>query len=309
MEQTKLKRPREEAGIIPANKKPRELPTNEDPKFSPPFLHKSAKAVNDKENQSPFTTGNIKHEYIKAKLEHGESDRHDGQKEPGVHPTKTYKASTPKKRKTRQLDEGWEIFSSTETTGALYLGSCEAAQNLEWLVQSGIFAIINVTAEIPNYFSDLFSYLRIPISDSESTNILQYLPQVHQFISQSLLSGSVLVHCQMGQSRSVTVIQSFLISSHSMSLSNISLLFTSKNVPTKINNGFKSQLMEFERTELKFNSVDLLQLAPRSRKSSVPYAPPPQSTTPRRRTPLAEKTLTNSTRGKPQNPSLFRLAR
>lgn len=53
--------------------------------------------------------------------------------------------------------------------------------------------------------------LREQFNDSEHENIMPKFHDLTDFIKKGLESGSVLVHCKMGQSRSVSIIYAYLI--------------------------------------------------------------------------------------------------
>lgn len=123
----------------------------------------------------------------------------------------------------------------------IYIGDKNDAKNYHQLVQRNITYILNVTPPkeacyktgVPNYFestvasstnkssslsaaaSPSFHYLRIPIYDSaiSMTQLSDSIPQICTFINQAILynQSSILIHCQRGISRSVTVAVIYMI--------------------------------------------------------------------------------------------------
>lgn len=76
------------------------------------------------------------------------------------------------------------------------------------IFRHGIKYIINVTANLPNYFQDDvdFHYLRIGVDDTCSHNLAQFFPDAITFIEKAHAeNANILVHCYAGISRSVTI--------------------------------------------------------------------------------------------------------
>jgi len=102
--------------------------------------------------------------------------------------------------------EGIPIVDEKEDKGGVYLGNMEVAQNLQWLKDTNIIAIVNAASEIKNFYPSEFQYKKLSIIDSSDYKISKHFDEVAGFIDEQRTKGSVLVHCQKGQSRSVTFI-------------------------------------------------------------------------------------------------------
>lgn len=132
--------------------------------------------------------------------------------------------------------------------GYLYLGSRYTASNRNLLDQHGITAVVNVTPDEPNHFSNdsTFSYLSCPINDDPDENISAYFDVASDFIEQARNEGRViLVHCRGGVSRSPTIIIAYLIKYRDMDLQQAFTLVR-KCRRIKPNDGFCKQLIEYE---------------------------------------------------------------
>lgn len=117
------------------------------------------------------------------------------------------KEQKPKRTKEQELFpfEGLEIFDR------IYVGGVNVAKDRELIDQRNIKAIVNATKELPNYYEDdeNFSYFKISVTDSIDSPLSKYFNDATAFMDENLKqseNNGVLVHCQMGQSRSPSVI-------------------------------------------------------------------------------------------------------
>jgi protein-tyrosine phosphatase len=100
----------------------------------------------------------------------------------------------------------------------IYIGDKKSARRKCELQDLGISAIVNCTVEqkqggLSNYFEkdDNFSYFRVPVKDSDQTQICPFFDSACRYIDNALNSGhKVLVHCQ--QVRLKESLQKFLSS-------------------------------------------------------------------------------------------------
>src|SRR5690606_27399214 len=93
-------------------------------------------------------------------------------------------------------------------------------------------------------------YKRITIADSMDTNIRQYFDDCIEFIVDSLKNEgeACLVHCQEAKSRSVTIVIAYAMKELKWSLKKAyEHVHTLKCGSIRVNDGFKRQLMEYER--------------------------------------------------------------
>ncbi|KAK9933480.1 hypothetical protein M0R45_020677 [Rubus argutus] len=131
----------------------------------------------------------------------------------------------------------------------LFLGSIGAANNKEELKKLNVTHILTVANSLPPKYPNDFVYKVLNVMDTESTNLQQHFDECFKFIEEAKTSGGgVLVHCFVGRSRSVTIVLSYLIKKHGMSLSHALEQVRSKRPQAAPNAGFISQLQDFERS-------------------------------------------------------------
>lgn len=94
----------------------------------------------------------------------------------------------------------------------LFLGSAHNAASYVTLLKYNIKYIINVTAEISDYYPSSFTYYRISIRDNNTDSIKDYFEESFDVISYYLNKndGNVLIHCYMGASRSATIAANYI---------------------------------------------------------------------------------------------------
>ena len=91
------------------------------------------------------------------------------------------------------------------------------------------------------------SYHWVKMLDMPQENIKKMFPTFIRIISESMLQGNILVHCQVGMSRSVTAIISYMIAVLGFTVEQ-SLKFIRERRPWACpNNGFMDQLLELQK--------------------------------------------------------------
>lgn len=114
----------------------------------------------------------------------------------------------------KDLYTEYSIFFSepTEIYPRIYLGSAYNASEWNTLTKLNIRFIINVTAEITNYFEEYFEYYRISIKDNNTDSINEYFDESFNNIENFLQNnnGNILIHCFMGSSRSASIAMNYI---------------------------------------------------------------------------------------------------
>ena len=130
----------------------------------------------------------------------------------------------------------------------LFIGDHVAADNKYILSRAGITHILTVGAGLYPKFPQKFTYKWISEIDSPTTNLKQHFAVCYQFISNVVDNGGrVLVHCYAGISRSATVIISYLMRAHELSLPEATSYLRSKRWFIQPNPGFIKQLQQYQK--------------------------------------------------------------
>ncbi|XP_044286244.1 dual specificity protein phosphatase 10 [Varanus komodoensis] len=131
----------------------------------------------------------------------------------------------------------------------LFLGNEHDAQDLEKMQRLNIGYVINVTTHLPlyHYEKGLFSYKRLPATDSNKQNLRQYFEEAFEFIEEAHQCGKgLLIHCQAGVSRSATIVIAYLMKHTRMTMTDAYKFVKGKRPIISPNLNFMGQLLEFE---------------------------------------------------------------
>jgi protein-tyrosine phosphatase len=158
----------------------------------------------------------------------------------------------------------------------VYLGSQADAQQRVQMEKLGITHIINATADLENNFESqnieitdeatgrivkqpLFRYLRLPMNDTHDQPLLEQLNKAFEFIDNALAGetlaglntvlgtpGKVLIHCQMGISRSASIVVAYIMRSFHCDLYNALAMVKSRRTQILPNPQFVKELANFE---------------------------------------------------------------
>ena len=142
------------------------------------------------------------------------------------------------------------LFQSThQITPNLYLACAKTARSRYFLDSNNIYGIINVTTNEPSAYPESYDYLRVIINDQPTEKIHLFFGDVVEFIRRHhSLGHSVLVHCQMGISRSATLVIAYLMIDGHKTLGEAFQQVKSVRQQIDPNDGFIKQLRELERS-------------------------------------------------------------
>lgn len=123
-----------------------------------------------------------------------------------------------------------------------------AASNKFILQRNGITHILQVASGMYPKFPGKFVYKTINIDDLPSCNLKQHFATCHRFIEQATAQGgTVLVHCWAGVSRSATIVITYLMQKHGISMMQATDLVRQQRWFINPNPGFKTQMKRWER--------------------------------------------------------------
>lgn len=127
--------------------------------------------------------------------------------------------------------------------GRLYLGDYDNALYMGKLKSLGIKRIINVSTNLTCPYHEDFEYLQIPINDNPSENLTVHLDRTFEFINDS--PGPVYVHCQMGISRSPSVVIAYVGRKFKMTFDEAYDVVENRRPCIGPNHGFKNQVKRY----------------------------------------------------------------
>ncbi len=141
-------------------------------------------------------------------------------------------------------------------TKHIALGGRDDANDIKKLKGHGISHVLNVAAQMPNFFEGEFVYLKIPLQDTDDASVCDIMPQAHEFMRNvESVDGRVLVHCISGVSRSTTVVLMYLMQAHQMQLLPAYNYVHSCRPFIEPNKGFRLQLAEEELLQHRQSTV------------------------------------------------------
>eukprot|EP01080_Neovahlkampfia_damariscottae_P007391 gene7391-11713_t len=145
--------------------------------------------------------------------------------------------------KMKKLLETWD---ASEIIPNLFLGSQEAEESSYEILQlKNIKYVLTAGFGLnQNHVKNNVTYTKIKAVDISFYNILDDLPHCIHFIDQALSSGcSILVHCQMGISRSASIVIGYLMKMNKWPYAVAENEVKRHRKIIRPNSGFKDQLI------------------------------------------------------------------
>lgn len=128
----------------------------------------------------------------------------------------------------------------------LWLGSEIDERNDEWMREQGITHDVHATHRPPKIKNARVH--RVRIDDLPSENIYAHFDSTCTFIDRALSKGgNVFVHCQMGISRSTTLVAAYLMKKRGMGAKQAIAYIEARRPIVNPNSGFRRQLTQWEQ--------------------------------------------------------------
>lgn len=129
----------------------------------------------------------------------------------------------------------------------LFIGDSASASSIDFLVDKNISHILICARELRPSFPKDFKYHKLGIQDTKRFDLSPYLEEALIFIKTTLDSGeNVLVHCNLGISRSSSIVIAYLIAQCGMTYDKAFRHLKKSHPSACPNSGFETQLRLFE---------------------------------------------------------------
>ena len=137
--------------------------------------------------------------------------------------------------------------SFNEILPNIYVGNYAFALNKKLLQENKITHILNCGNGLKNFYSKegIFKYKQIPLYDSKTQNLIQYINVINNFIEEgSFNDNKILIHCGEGVSRSAAVCLIYMITKKGFTYTKAKEFYEQRRPGCCPNDGFISQLKQ-----------------------------------------------------------------
>ncbi|XP_036392799.1 dual specificity protein phosphatase 14-like [Megalops cyprinoides] len=148
-------------------------------------------------------------------------------------------------------------MSVSQITPTLFLSGADAALNKALLSRRGITLIINVTVELPCAEHQGVECLRVPVSDRPHAQLGEHFESMADCIRGNR-TGSTLVHCAAGMSRSPALVMAYLMRYEGVTLRQAHDWVRDCRPHIRPNAGFWRQLLDYEKKLYGKNTVKMI---------------------------------------------------
>lgn len=139
-----------------------------------------------------------------------------------------------------------------EVSPGIFVSSQDVAADKELMKSQNITHVLNVATGVPNFFPDDFQYLKIEILDLPYEDIRKHFVTCFAFMNSA---DKVLVHCNAGISRSVTIVIAYLMKQYRLRFADAYEKVRSLRPCAFPNSGFMEQLQAYDKELLECKSI------------------------------------------------------
>lgn len=160
----------------------------------------------------------------------------------------------------------------------IWIGDAEDARDAAHLRKANIKYVLNCTMRkkdggVMNFHEkdSNFSYCRLRMADNATEHLSEHFEMAWEFLERIRVreDGSVLVHCQQGVSRSVSIVLSYMMKYYRMSFDESLALAKNARKQAGPNESFMQQLRRFEDLLIKTGGYEEVP-PPRKRQADLP---------------------------------------
>ena len=140
-----------------------------------------------------------------------------------------------------------DSFEATQIIDNLWLGAISSSCNREALHEHKIEVIISAFLGSVAEFPYDFDYERAKLRDVEDEDIISHFEALLPIIHKNILENkALLIHCQLGRSRSASIVAAYLIRYRGMTTEEALQFIKNKRTQINPNKGYIEQLHTFE---------------------------------------------------------------
>lgn len=132
-----------------------------------------------------------------------------------------------------------------QVMSGLLIGSKESESCLAGLRAAGVTHILQCGVELMPSHKDHFVYKQLKICDKEYEDVVGVFSEAFEFINEARKTGTVLVHCAQGISRSAAVVIGYLMNHSRMTYTAALAQVQQARPVVNPNEGFVLQLQKF----------------------------------------------------------------
>jgi len=137
----------------------------------------------------------------------------------------------------------------------LFLGNLESTKDYRFLKLKNIKYVLSITKNDVRLDPSEYKHIHFSLRDAPYEDLISIFDICHSFIEEGLRKGlGVLVHCNMGISRSSTIVISYLMRKMKRPFSEVYRFVKRRRPQVGPNFGFQAQLLLFDKMNFNRNS-------------------------------------------------------